>query len=149
MLCYFIWPRTINSFNSTHALTSLMFLITFICLYVFSITLMLVNMFVFNVNKPVNSCNTFVNYHHNKLDLILTSSLFKQQHQQWLYSLSILGPHRKNTRFVMASKWYCARTTTVAVFGIFAGIFAVILWHFSLQTEQPKLVLDKWHYKIR
>ncbi len=30
-----------------------------LCLYVFLITLMLVNMLVFNVNKLVNSCNVF------------------------------------------------------------------------------------------
>jgi len=51
---------------------NLAFLITFVSVYMcFLITLMLVNMFVFNVNKLVNSSNMVT----DKIDLNLTSDL--------------------------------------------------------------------------
>ncbi len=63
---YFFRPRTLNSFNLIQALMSLAFLITFVSKQSVLITLMLVNLFVFNVNMLVNSCNvcTFVNNCH-------------------------------------------------------------------------------------
>jgi hypothetical protein len=51
---YFIRSRTMNSFNLIQALMSLAFLVTFVSV---NITLMLVNMFVFNGNVLVNCCN--------------------------------------------------------------------------------------------
>jgi hypothetical protein len=46
-----------NSFNLIQALMRLASLITFVSVYMFLITLMFVNMFVFNLNTFVNSCN--------------------------------------------------------------------------------------------
>jgi hypothetical protein len=54
---YFIRPRTMNSFNLILALKILAYF--FVCICVFSITLMLLNMFVSNVNMVVDSCNVF------------------------------------------------------------------------------------------
>ncbi len=54
---YFIWHRLINSFNLIEALMSLTFLITLSVYIYVLITLMLVNLFVWNVNVFVNSCN--------------------------------------------------------------------------------------------
>jgi len=53
-----------NNFNPTQALMSLALLITFVSVYtwvhLFSIKVVPVNMFVFNVINLVNSCNVFV-----------------------------------------------------------------------------------------
>jgi hypothetical protein len=46
-----------NSFNLIQALMRLAPLITFVPVHVVSINLMFVNMFVFNLNTFVNSCN--------------------------------------------------------------------------------------------
>jgi hypothetical protein len=55
--CYFIRPRTMNVFYLIQALALGIFNYFCVCTYVFLITLMLVNMFVFNVNVLINSCN--------------------------------------------------------------------------------------------
>jgi hypothetical protein len=54
---YFIWHKSMDSFNSIQALMSFAFLKT-LCLYIcVLITLMLVKLFLFNVNVFVYSCN--------------------------------------------------------------------------------------------